>query len=303
MLHLDLSHAKCKMSDDNNLTSCAHEKNACDKVFCVHTPSLTRESLLPVSENLKYGTKKIYCSFRDEESQFHAVYQLSDGRHQNDEEEKPIVVVARINITIQFMNQFEKNPFHVLQKLLVWSLSNLFLRMNPCVTTSCSCCIFSVQPVTSLLCFLVVISLIHWSTRTFRVQHEGPRVIVSASFASCCNVRTVLFCDLVVGNTCVLIASNFDLWVSTKRTVQESGQYGFVTLFVCLPESIVGFVIDPLVELHKTDSSSSDNSELTRHHIDLCSIVDLFLMVANTCRKHNIQCLFPNIVSNLGIVL
>ena len=57
---------------------------------------MVRESLLPVSENLTSGTKKIYCSFRDEESQFHAVHQLSDGRHQNDVEEELIVVVAGI---------------------------------------------------------------------------------------------------------------------------------------------------------------------------------------------------------------
>ena len=33
---LDLSQARCKMSDDDNLTSCAHKKNVCGKVFCVH---------------------------------------------------------------------------------------------------------------------------------------------------------------------------------------------------------------------------------------------------------------------------
>ena len=57
------------------------------------SPSLTRESLLPVSENLTSGTEKIY-SVHDEESQFHAVHQLSDGRHQNDEEEEELKVVV-----------------------------------------------------------------------------------------------------------------------------------------------------------------------------------------------------------------
>ena len=44
-----------------------------------------------------FWNKKIYCSFHDEESQSHAVHQLSDGRHQKDEEEL-IVVVARKEI-------------------------------------------------------------------------------------------------------------------------------------------------------------------------------------------------------------
>ena len=56
-------------------------------------PSLTKESLYPVSENLTSGTKKIYCSFHDEESQIHAVHQLSDGHHHDDEEELIVVVL------------------------------------------------------------------------------------------------------------------------------------------------------------------------------------------------------------------
>ena len=78
------------MSDDDNLTSCAHEKNVCGKVFCVHTPSLTRESLLLVSENLTSGTKKIYCSFRDEES----CYPPAVGRFPSEYEEGEIIVVV-----------------------------------------------------------------------------------------------------------------------------------------------------------------------------------------------------------------
>ena len=59
--------------------------------------------------------KKICCSFHDEESQFRAVHQLSDGRHQDDEEEELTVVVAGKNISIQFLNQFDENPFHGLR--------------------------------------------------------------------------------------------------------------------------------------------------------------------------------------------
>ena len=57
-------------------------------------PSLTRESLFPASDKLTSGIKKFYCSFHDEESQFHAVHQLSDGRHRDDEEELIVVVVG-----------------------------------------------------------------------------------------------------------------------------------------------------------------------------------------------------------------
>ena len=52
-------------------------------------------ALLPVSENLTFGTKQFYYSFHDEESQLHAVRQLSDRCHQDDEKEL-IVIVARI---------------------------------------------------------------------------------------------------------------------------------------------------------------------------------------------------------------
>ena len=46
-------------------------------------------------------------------------------------------------------------------ELLFWSLSNLTLRMNSCVHMSCCCCIFSVQPISSIVCFFVVIALTH----------------------------------------------------------------------------------------------------------------------------------------------
>ena len=41
------------MSDDDNLTSCAHEKNVCGKVFCVVLPSLTKKALLLARELLQ----------------------------------------------------------------------------------------------------------------------------------------------------------------------------------------------------------------------------------------------------------
>ena len=77
--------------------------------------------------------------------------------------------------------------------------------MNSCVNISCCCCIFSVQPVTSFLCFFVVIALIHGSIRTLRVQHELPRVFVSASFPSCRNVRMILLCDHVINSRNIFI--------------------------------------------------------------------------------------------------
>ena len=40
--------------------------------------------------------QKIYCPFHDEESQFHAVHQLSDGCHQDDEEEELVVWIFLI---------------------------------------------------------------------------------------------------------------------------------------------------------------------------------------------------------------
>ena len=92
------------------------------------------------------------------------------------------------NMSILFLIKSSSCPF----ELLFWSLSNLTLRMNSCVDISCCCCIFSVQPITSLVCFFVVIALTHGSIRTFRVQHELPRVVVSASFPTFRSVRIVL---------------------------------------------------------------------------------------------------------------
>ena len=172
--------------------------------------------------------------------------------------------------------------------------------MNPGVTTSYSCFILSVGPVANLLCFFVVISLIHWPICTLSVQQELPRIFVSASFASYSNVGMVPFCDLGVGNKYKCSHPIQFFCVSTARTVQESGQNGFVTLFVCFPESIVGIVIDPLPFCWSVSSSMRrilfNHIGLTRHHIDLCSIVDFFLKAASICRKYNVQCPF-------GIVL
>ena len=42
------------------------------------------------------------------------------------------------------------------------------------------------------VCFFVVIALTHGSIRTFRVQNELPRVVVSASFSTFRSVRIVL---------------------------------------------------------------------------------------------------------------
>ena len=58
-------------------------------LFGVHLPPLTRELLFPASE--KTHIWKNFCSLHDEESQFHAVHQLSDGCHQDDEEEELVV--------------------------------------------------------------------------------------------------------------------------------------------------------------------------------------------------------------------
>ena len=126
-------------------------------------------------------------------------------------------------------------------KLLVWSLSNLFLRIKSCVTTSCSCCMFPAQPVTSLLCFFAVISLIQWSICTLRVQHELPRVVVSASFASCRNVK----------NGPLLRSRRRQYMCSHPISLDKADRsriwpIWFCDLFICLPECVVGCVIGPL---------------------------------------------------------
>ena len=63
---------------------------------------------------LTSGTKK-KGSFHDEESQFHAVHQLSDGGHQDDEEEIIVVCCKKIICTSKFLNQYDKNHRHVLR--------------------------------------------------------------------------------------------------------------------------------------------------------------------------------------------
>ena len=59
---------------------------------------------------LTSGTNKIYSSVHDEESQFNAVEQLLDGRHQ-DEEEELVVVLS--------LNQYDKNHLLVLRIVLL----------------------------------------------------------------------------------------------------------------------------------------------------------------------------------------
>ena len=122
-----------------------------------------------------------------------------------------LLLLHEHNTSIQFLNQSDSNPLFVPFELLVGSVSNLLLKMNSCVTTSCSCCILLVQLVTSLLCFFAIITLIQWSICTLRVQDESPRILVSASFSFGRNIRVVLFCDLVVCNLSVLIPSNVSL--------------------------------------------------------------------------------------------
>ena len=91
----------------------------------------------------------------------------------------------------KFLNQFDKNPLHVLQ-IVGLVFVELVLEDELLCYHILQLWKFSVQPVTSLLCFIVVISLILWAICTLRVQHELPRVFVSASFAFCRNVRMVL---------------------------------------------------------------------------------------------------------------
>ena len=59
--------------------------------------------------------------------------------------------------------------------------------------------------------------------------------------------------------------------------VQKSVQYGVVTLFVCFPECIVGFVIDSMRFGRSASSSSSDGFFLiTQFGIDKTSNLSLF---------------------------
>ena len=55
----------------------------------VYTPRRSHQNLYCME------LKKNCCSVNDEESQFHAVHQLSDGRHQDDEEEELVIVAGR----------------------------------------------------------------------------------------------------------------------------------------------------------------------------------------------------------------
>ena len=57
------------------------------------------------------------------------------------------------------------------------------------------------------------------------------------------------------------------------------------------------------VELHETVASLLHILGMTKHQVDLCSTCDSLVKVASMYRKCNIQCLLPNIASNLGIVL
>ena len=93
MFHLGLE-PRCKISDDDNLASCTHEKNVCGKVFGVHTRRFHGNRYLPVSENLTSGTKKSIAHSMMKNPISMLSTQLSDGRHRYDEEELIVVVVG-----------------------------------------------------------------------------------------------------------------------------------------------------------------------------------------------------------------
>ena len=289
---LDLSQARCKMSDDDNLTSSAHEKNVCGKVF-LSTHTVAHKGIaIACKRNSweKYGCAWVlvggcHIGFCKESVAF-ALFTTCFS---------PFVVSTSCRMVA--IGMMKKNSLRLLQEynisirilfmffeLLFWSLSNLILRMNSCVNISCCCCIFSVQPVTSFLYFLQVIALIHGSICNFRVQHELPRVFVSASFPSCRNVRMVLWCDRVAGSMDIFISSYLGLWLSIMRTVQESLQYGLVTLFFCLPECIVGFVMNSL-PLSWSVSSSRRNSLLDNIIRDWKDIRSIFVQSSILWRR------------------
>ena len=101
----------------------------------------------------------------------------------------------------------------------------------------------------------------------------------------------ILFYDLVICNTSVLIPYNVSQWVSIARTVQESGQHGFVTLFVCFPESIVGFVI---YSLPFSGSVSSSTRRIFLDHIIRIDTLFNCRFLSEGCRHlPQVQCTMP----------
>ena len=125
--------------DVKRVTAVCKRKNVSARiVYCLHHPSVT--GLFPLSENLTSRTKK-------------KTMLLSSWRVPI-----PCCPPAVGRSTPGWWRR--RTHCCVPLEFLVGSLSNVFLRMNnSCVTTFCSCCILLVQLVASLLCFLVVVSL------------------------------------------------------------------------------------------------------------------------------------------------
>ena len=81
-------------------------------------------------------------------------------------------------ISIQFLNQFDKNPLRVLQIVGLVFVELVLEDESLCCHILQLPHIF-VQPLTNLHCFFVVNSLIHWLMCTLSIQHERSHLVAS----------------------------------------------------------------------------------------------------------------------------
>ena len=185
----------------------------------------------------------------------------------------------------QFLNQFDQNPLHVLQIVGLVFLSNLFLRMNCCVSTSCGCCIFSILPVASLLWFFC-------SHLADPVVHFHPQRLrrVPTNFRVCFVLLSSQRKSGLLLRSCRMLCKCSHPIQCWSMSLDEEDRSG-ICPGVCVSFSVPFWAC---CELHETDSSWSQNWWLTRRHIFLCSTVDFFPKAAGICRTYNIQCPFLN---------
>ena len=94
-----------------HLTDCAHEKNACDKVFCVHSAVACKGIAISCQRNAHIWKIVAHSMMKSPNP---TVHQPPNVRHQDDEEEE-LVVVAGNNISILFLNQHDQKHLHVVR--------------------------------------------------------------------------------------------------------------------------------------------------------------------------------------------
>ena len=138
--------------------------------------------------------------------------------------------------------------------LLFWSLSNLILRMNSCVNISCCCC--------SLLCSHGVDPRVHFHSQSSARAFTSFRFCFVPILSQCKNGPQMRSCRRQHKYVHPTLFWFVSLDISDRSRIWPKW---FCDLCVCLPECIVGFVIDPLP--FSLSVSSSMRRSLLNHII------------------------------------